>query len=320
MGLYGWLARRGTPEIDDHEYLPSEVEDIALEATTIGCRRGFLLGFPAGVLVMAMFIGAVAMAGLYLYLHSASMMEPGQSAQDATASQALTKEMNTLREENKALKKQVEETSVAATCPPCQPQTAGKNQTESPVAAPAAKPSKQMETKAAAPPIAGIAARGGNAAQPIPSNCRQEGDCQPPGPQRVAAPIGAAAPATAPTPVAKAESSPRVARSGLAIVVVRTSQDKFVTGVPIAFHFLDGANHQIGGVTVATDPSGRATTVIPAGTACAEFRLPSEYIVAGRVKPEISSATGLPLAPGVFRTCGEILTDPNGILGVFTID
>jgi hypothetical protein len=60
--------------------------------------------------------------------------------------------------------------------------------------------------------------------------------------------------------------------------------------------------------------------MIPAGTACAEYHLPTEYVRAGRVKPEISAATGRPLAPGLFKTCGEILAHPNGILGVFTID
>jgi hypothetical protein len=107
---------------------------------------------------------------------------------------------------------------------------------------------------------------------------------------------------------------------GVAIVEVRTSQGQFVSGVPIAFRFLDGSNQQVGGATVATNPSGRATAMIPAGTACAEYHLPSEYVRAGRVKPEISAATGRPLAPGLFKTCGEILAHPNGILGVFTID
>jgi len=318
MGLFRWLAGHWKPEIDYRDYLPNEVEDIALESTATGSKRGFLVGFPAGALVMALVVGGIVVAGLYN--PSAPPTEVRQGQPEATASQAMSKELDTLREENQALQKQVVEAKTAAACPPCQPQASGKDQAQPQVAAPATKPSKQMVGKAAAPPRASDSGRGGSAATPIPSNCRQEGDCQSPGPQRLAAAPRGTQSATASTRVARAETSPRTAATGLAIVEVRTSQGQFVAGVPIAFHFLDGSNQQVGGSTVATDPFGRATTIIPAGTVCAEFRLPPEYVKAGRVKPEISKATGLPLTPGLFRTCGAILADPNGILGVFTVD
>jgi hypothetical protein len=147
------------------------------------------------------------------------------------------------------------------------------------------------------------------------------GEAAPPStPLRAGTPPRVVSAPTVPAPVLKTEIAPRTAPFGMAIVEVRTSQGQLVPGVPIAFRFLDGNNQQVGGATMATNPSGRATAMIPAGTACAEFHLPSEYVRAGRVKPEISTATGLPLAPGLFKTCGEILTHPNGILGVFTID
>jgi hypothetical protein len=162
-------------------------------------------------------------------------------------------------------------------------------------------------TKAAAVPKAGGAAAASEAAQPPTS-------------QRVGTPSRVVPAPPASAPATTTEIAPRAATFGMAMVDVRTSQGQFVPGVPIAFRFLDGSNQQVGGATVATNPSGRATAMIPAGTSCAEFHLPSEHVRAGRVKPEISAATGLPLAPGVFKTCGEILAHPNGILGVFTID
>lgn len=313
MGLFGWLASHSKPEIDYRDYLPNEVEDIALESTAAGSKRGFLVGFPVGALVMALIVGGVVMAGLFT--PPAPTPVPSQGQKETAAQQALSIEMETLREENQALKKQVTEAKAAAACPPCQQQVSGKEQAQPQASAPASKPTKQLAMKTAAPSKTSNPVQGGTAAKPIPSDCRQEGDCQSTGPRRVAA-----APPGAQPRVARADTSPRAAPTGLAIVEVRTSQGQSVGGVPIAFHFLDKANQEIGGSTVATDPFGRATSVIPAGAACAEFRLPPEYVKTGRVKTEVSKGTGLPVTPGLFRTCGEILKDPNGILGVFTVD
>jgi len=300
MGLFGWLARHWTPAYEYREYYGNEVEYIAWESTTAGSRRGFLLGFPAGALVTVAVIGGAVMTGLYTPPVPTAASREGQ--REAAALHATQKELDTVREENQELKKRLASAAAAAVCPPCRPQAVTKDPPQPQAVASTPQPSKQGMTKAAATPKTG-----GEAAQPST-------------PQRAGTPprVVPAPPVSA--PVMKTAIAPRAAPFGLAIVEVRTSQGQFVPGVPIAFQFLDGKNQQVAGTTVATNPSGRATAMIPAGTACAEFHLPSEYVKAGRVKPEISAATGHPLIPGLFKTCGENLTDPNGILGVFTID
>jgi hypothetical protein len=305
MGLFGWLAGHWTPAYEYREYYGNEVEYIAWESTTVGSRRGFLLGFPAGALVTVAVIGGAVMTGLYTPPAPTAASREGQ--QEAVASHATKEELHTLWEENQELKKQLGSAAVAAVCPPCRPQAVTKDPPQPQAVAPTPQPSKQGMTKAAATPKTGGMASGGEAAQPST-------------PQRAGTPSRVAPAPTAPAPVVKTEIAPRAAPFGMAMVEVRTSQGQFVPGVPIAFRFLDGSNQQVGGTTVATNPSGRATAMIPAGTACAEYHLPSEYVRAGRVKPEISATTGRPLAPGLFKTCGEILAHPNGILGVFTID
>ena len=300
MGPFQWLATYWTPEIEYRDYPANEVEDIAWESTTAGSRRGFLLGVPVGGLVAVAVIGGAMMTGLYTPPFPTAASREAQ--RDTAAAQAVRQEVNTLRDENQALKTQVMAAQAAATCPPCQPQAATKDPPQPQAGASTPQPSKQGMTKAAATPKTG-----GEAAQPST-------------PQRVGTPPRVVPAPRVSAPVVKTEIAPRAAPFGLAIVEVRTSQGQVVPGVPIAFRFLDGSNQQVAGTTVATNPSGRATAMIPAGTACAEFHLPSEYVRAGRVKPEVSAATGLPLTPGLFKTCGEILTDPNGILGVFTID
>ena len=307
MGLFGWLASHWTPAYEYREYYGNEVEYIAWESATTGSRWGFLLGVPVGGLVAVAVIGGAVMTGLYTPpLPTAASRE---AQRDAAASQAASEALNTLWQENQELKKQLGSATVAATCPPCRPQAVTKEPPQPQAVASTSQPSKHGMTKAAAAPKTGGAAAGSEAAQPSTS-------------QRVGTPsrVVPAPTATASAPATMMEIAPRAATFGMAMVDVRTSQGQFVPGVPIAFRFLDGSSQPVGGATVATNPSGRATATIPAGTSCAEFHLPSEYVRAGRVKPEISAATGLPLAPGVFKTCGEILTHPNGILGVFTID
>ncbi len=176
MGPFRWLATYWTPAIEYRDYPANEVEDIAWESTTTGSKRGFLIGFPAGALFIVLIIGGVVMTGLYSPSHPTTA--PRQGQQEATASQALSKELNTLREENLALKQQVMEAKAAATCPPCQPQAVGKDQPQTQAVASPPQPSKQATTRAAAQRKASVTVPGGQAAQPIPSNCRQEGDCQ----------------------------------------------------------------------------------------------------------------------------------------------
>jgi hypothetical protein len=304
MGLFGWLASHWTPAYEYREYYGNEVEYIAWESTTAGSRWGFLLGFPAGALVTVAVIGGAVMTGLYTPpgLTAASREEQ----REAAASHATKEELDALREENQGLKKQLGSAAVAAVCPPCRPEAVTKGPPQPQAVASTPQPSKRGMMTAVTPKTGGMAS-GGEAAQPSI-------------PQRAGTPPRVVPAPTVPAPVVKTEITPRMAPLGMAIVEVRTSQGQSVPGVPIAFRFLDGSNQQVGGATVATNPSGRATAMIPAGTSCAEYHLPSEYVRAGRVKPEISATTGLPLAAGLFKTCGEILAHPNGVLGVFTID
>jgi hypothetical protein len=305
MGLFGWLASHWAPTYEYRDYYANEVEYIAWESATAGSRWGFLLGLPAGGLVAVAVIGGAVMTGLYTPPVPAAASREEQ--RDAAASQTTSEALNTLWQENQELKKQLGSATVAATCPPCRPQAVTKEPPQPQAVASTSQPSKPGMTKAAATLKTGGAAPGSEAAQPSTS-------------QRVGTPSRVVPAPTVSAPATKTEIAPRAAPFGMAMVEVRTSQGQFVPGVPIAFRFLDGSNQQVGGATVATNPSGRATAMIPAGTSCAEFHLPSEYVRTGRVKPEVSAATGLPLAPGLFKTCGEILTHPNGILGVFTID
>ena len=148
MGLFGWLADRWTPGYEYREYYGHEVEHIAWESTTVGSRRGFLLGFPAGALLTMAVFGSAVMTGLYPPSAPTVASSEGQGEAAATqaptkeltalrkenqdlkrqvvevntASQATTKELDALRAETQGLKRQVVEGKAAATCPPCQPQ------------------------------------------------------------------------------------------------------------------------------------------------------------------------------------------------------
>lgn len=305
MGPFEWLASRWMPEIKYGDHLMYEVENVAWDCTMTGIRRGFLIGSLCGVLVMGIGIGTVVMAGLYTAAPLARVPVPRPD--DTSVVQASREELNALRQENQALKKQVAKAAVAANCPPSRPPETGKGPSESQVAASVSPSTKQGITKSIAASNPSVAALDGRGAQPS-------------SPPRVATAPGGALRPPAPTPTAKAETSVQPPALGVAIVDVRTSQGRSVPGVPIAFRFLDDGNNQIGGTTVATNAGGRSTAAIPSGTACAEYHLPADMIQTGRVKPGISSVTGLPLAAGLFRTCGAILAHPNGILGVFTID
>ena len=111
MGLFGWLANRWTPAYEYREYYGNEMEYIAWESTAAGSRRGFLLGFPAGALLTVAVVGGAVMTGLYTPPAQTVASREGQ--REATASQATTKELDTLRAENQGLKKQVMEVKAA---------------------------------------------------------------------------------------------------------------------------------------------------------------------------------------------------------------
>jgi len=176
MGPFRWVATYWTPEIEYRDYPANEVEDIAWESTTTGSRRGFLVGVLAGALVSGLLIGGVVLTGLYR--PAVPTTAPRQGQQDATALQAVRQEVNTVREENQALKQQVMEAKAAATCPPCQPQAVGTAQPPAPAVAAPPPPSPPATTRAAARPKPSVPASDGLAARPVPSNCRQQGDCQ----------------------------------------------------------------------------------------------------------------------------------------------
>jgi hypothetical protein len=152
------------------------VEHIAWEATTTGSRRGFLVGFPAGALVLGLILGGVGMTGFYRPSTPTPAPRPGP--QDAPASQAVPQEVTTLRDENHALRQQVMEAKAAATCPPCQPQAVGQDQPQAQPVAPPPPPARQATTNATAPRKASGTGPAVQVPQPIPSTCRQAGDCQ----------------------------------------------------------------------------------------------------------------------------------------------
>lgn len=173
MGPFRWVATFWTPTIDYRDYPANEVEDIAWEATTIGSRRGFFIGFLAGVLVIGGLAAAVVTTGLYRL----STPAPSPRPPDAAASQATQKELAALREENQTLRKQVADAPAAAPCAPCPPQVAAP--TPLPRAAgPTPAPAQRTTTAPVTRRKASGAASADRIPLPIPSDCRQPGDCQ----------------------------------------------------------------------------------------------------------------------------------------------
>jgi hypothetical protein len=175
MGPSEWLATFWTPAIEYRAYPANEVEDIACESTTTGSKRGFLVRFPAGALFILLLLVGVVTSGLYRPSTPTTAPRPGRP--DATASQALSQELTTLRDEKQALKKQLMAATAAATCPPCQPQAVGKAQPPAPAVASPPQPSKQAMPRAAARRPASVPVPYDEVPQPIPSNCRQDGVC-----------------------------------------------------------------------------------------------------------------------------------------------
>ena len=115
MGLFGWLADRWTPIYEFREYYGDEMEEIARDSTAVGSKRGFLLGFPAGVLLTVAVVGGAVMTGLYT--PSAQTVASREGQREAAAAQAPTKELVALRAENQGLKKQVTDLTAAAQAP-----------------------------------------------------------------------------------------------------------------------------------------------------------------------------------------------------------
>lgn len=171
MGPFRRLASYWTPTIGYGNYEARDVEDIAWESTTIGSKRGFLIGFPAGALCIGLFLAGIGITERY------RPSAPTTAGDDAAASQAANHELNALREDNQRLKNQVMAVTASATCPPCQPQAGGKAPGPAQAVARPPRPSKRAVTRASAHPKVSATVPKGQAALPIPSECRQEGDC-----------------------------------------------------------------------------------------------------------------------------------------------
>ncbi len=211
MGLFAWLAGRWTPEFEYRDRLADEVEDIAYESTRIGTRRGFLMGILVGAVFAVIGFGALRTGGLEVRRLPAP--EPREVQQQAAGSPLSSEEMTLLRMENEQLKEELARVKTAG--PPAPEQTAEpspprvKPEVPAPIKAEPAVAAKSTEPPTRDKPIvqpspprvkpevparrpAKTAARepvvkseakaslpAGGVAEPIPSNCRREGDCDP---------------------------------------------------------------------------------------------------------------------------------------------
>jgi hypothetical protein len=176
MGPFAWLASRWTPEFEYRDRLADEVEDIAYESTRTGAKRGFLLGALAGA-ILALIGGSVLMFHASLKTLSPAD-EPQPSQQQAMTSQPSSEDLSTLREENAKLRGQLAAVKAAEACPPCEKRTGQTKQPQPKTEVSVPKPPKTPVTEVVVKPVDKTKAPAGLAAQPIPSNCRQEGDCE----------------------------------------------------------------------------------------------------------------------------------------------
>ena len=180
MGPFEWLAGRWTPKLEYRDRLADEVEDIAFESTRIGTRRGFLMGIPVGAILAVIGI-VILQAGGPETRSSPPAAQPHRPEQ-ATASQPSSEELTLLRQQNEQLKEELARAKAAEAV------TLRERQAAKPVPAQAkkelraARPSKPAPTDAAAKPGAKASPSRNSVAQPIPSNCRQDGVCDPTNP------------------------------------------------------------------------------------------------------------------------------------------
>jgi cytoskeletal protein RodZ len=198
MGPFEWLAGRWTPEFEYRDRLADEVEDIAYESTRIGTRRGFLLGVLVGAILAVIAVGALMANGLQTRFFPTT--EQHESHQQVTTPQPSAEELNLLKQENEQLKRELATAKAAGAASPREKRT-GETQppqpkADAPVAFPPREkrvvetvppepktevpgpgPAKPVARETAAKPEKRVKARDSLVAQPIPSNCRQEGDC-----------------------------------------------------------------------------------------------------------------------------------------------
>lgn len=167
MGPFERLASRWVPEIRYGDHLMHEVEGVAWDCTVTGTRRGFIVGLTVGVLLGAIVGGAIYTTGGYSPLPRGDT--PRSGAKDAREAEVLRAELNTLRDENRALKKQLERASVAVNIAPGPPQTKGKDASEA--RAPASVPQRapQGAPGPTATPKASVVALSGQTGQAPPA-------------------------------------------------------------------------------------------------------------------------------------------------------
>jgi len=155
------------PEIRYGDHLMHEVESVAWDCTVTGTRRGFIVGLTVGVLLGAIVGGAIYTTGGYSPLPRGDT--PRAGAKDAREAEVLRAELNTLRDEDRALKKQLERASVAVNIAPGPPQTKGKDASEA--RAPASVPQRapQGAPGPTATPKASVVALSGQTGQAPPA-------------------------------------------------------------------------------------------------------------------------------------------------------
>jgi len=180
MRPFAWLAGRWTPEFEYRDRLADEVEDIAYESTRIGTRRGFLMGVLVGAILAVIGVAAYKSSGLETAPSTASTAQ--HSPQPATSPQPTSEDLALLRRENDQLKAELARVKTASAVPAREKRTA---ETKAPLAK--KDVSEPMPTKPAvrertAKPEVKSRPSDSAIAQPIPSNCRQEGVCDPTGP------------------------------------------------------------------------------------------------------------------------------------------
>ena len=135
------------------------------------------MGVLVGVILAMIGIGAFRTSGLPTQLPPTA--EPREAPQQATRPQPSSEELTLLRKENEQLKGELARAKTAVPTPPSEKQVAEPSPPQVKTDVPARRPSKT----AAREPVVKSEAKGGPpdsaVAQPIPSNCRREGDCDP---------------------------------------------------------------------------------------------------------------------------------------------
>jgi hypothetical protein len=180
MGPFAWLAGRWTPEFEYRDRLADEVEDIAYESTRIGTRRGFLMGVLVGAILAVVGVAAYKSSGLETAPSAAPTAQ--HSPQSATSPQPTSEDLALLRRENEQLKAELARGKAASAVPAREKRTA---ETKAPVAkreVPEPMPTKPAVRERITKPDVKSRPSDSAIATPIPSNCRQEGVCDPTGP------------------------------------------------------------------------------------------------------------------------------------------